>query len=706
MGRRTSTAMPTTPNTAACRRSVLSCVRCRKRKSKCDRQLPSCSQCVAVGEECRGFNSARGAAIPRSIVHHLENEIASLELKLAELGCDEAEIQQEIDRSEPSKENPSALATTAMTDGPSQVSSEMEIREQYDAVEQAMSRPTPNTHSRHRRTSSAQDATKERVIASAEIQSMINATLPVGPSLTDVVRRVRMGLTPSLVLSSEAKEQAQIKTPAQNRDSEPEVDVSILASLPSHVVHTLVRKYVQRMLPVHPFLYEPTIWEQLDRVLLKIPRAEGGESCSQTVRLDYDFLVIYLILSVSTTLGSAKVGQGARCMAFSEALFKEGIRHLSQTAAYPSDMAWIQVTLLILQYASINPKLGNVWILSGFAMRNCLELGLHREVSESMGLDPLTIDLRRRIFWAAYCMDRSICAALQRPLSIPDPAIDTSVMSVLEDRCITSHGLDHRGQATKKLAIRWIEYRQVQSTIIEVHFQSRLLDPQQTWQEWLAVTERRLWEWYQSDLPHDGWTEFALMHGLVMLHRPSSRAPLPSSTSMSTAFEAACSAAKSCRGQILSGYFPRPWLAAHHTFEMALVVLFCLRHNFEAIALRFSPNEIFEMTKLFTSNLLTISGQGWTEVSAYAAIYERLLSPLLDAIFTRSRPVSRAYTPEQETELARLLYPSPAHRQELRFADIGGASVTEDHFSFDAGIFDWDDDLLAHDTDSSPLLVF
>jgi hypothetical protein len=112
------------------------------------------------------------------------------------------------------------------------------------------------------------------------------------------------------------------------------------------------------------------------------------------------------------------------------------------------------------------------------------------------------------------------------------------------------------------------------------------------------------------------------------------------------------------------------------------------------------------MTKLFTSNLLTISSQGWTEVSEYAAIYERLLSPLLDAIFTRSRSVSTAHTPEQEAELARLLYPSPAHPQELRFADIGGAGVMEDLFSFGAGTFDWDDDLLANDTDSFPLMVF
>ncbi|KIW98097.1 uncharacterized protein Z519_01681 [Cladophialophora bantiana CBS 173.52] len=138
---------------------------------------------------------------------------------------------------------------------------------------------------------------------------------------------------------------------------------------------------------------------------------------------------------------------------------------------------------------------------------------------------------------------------------------------------------------------------------------------------------------------------------------------------------------------------------------MALVVLFCLRHNFEAIALQFSPNKIFEMTKLFTSNLLTISSQGWTEVLEYAAIYERLLGPPLDAIFTRSRPVSTAHTPEQEAELARLLYPSPARPQELRFVDIGDNGGTEDLFSFDAGIFDWDDDVVANDADSFPLLA-
>ena len=196
-------------------------------------------------------------------------------------------------------------------------------------------------------------------------------------------------------------------------------------------------------------------------------------------------------------------------------------------------------------------------------MRDCLQLSFYRDISESITLDPLEIDLRRRIFSAAYCMDRSICAALQRPLSIPDPAINAQLMSILPDGCITPLGLEDDGQPTKGLALRWIEYRQLQSHLTEVHFQGRPLEYGQSWEDWLAVMEQRLWQWYNSELPHDGWTEFVLFHGLVMLHRPSRRMPLPASASLFAAFQAATASARSCREQIVSPYFPRPWLAAH-----------------------------------------------------------------------------------------------------------------------------------------------
>jgi hypothetical protein len=552
------------------------------------------------------------------------------------------------------------------------------------------------------------NAAKESVIGSGELQAMISATIPMGPSLTDVVQRIRMGLTPSLIVSpSTTGIDLQSPDPTvalgrQHREEE-EVDASALDGIPRQIVYALVNKYVQRSLPVHPFLYEPTVWDQLNRVLRKLPQKEESEeeveaaqpSPTPTVKIDYDFLVIYLILATSVVLGSATAGHAARCLAFSESLFREGIRHLSKITPYPSDMAGIQVTLLILQYASVNPKMGNVWILSGLAMRDCLELGFHREVAD--GSDPLTVDLRRRIFWTAYYMDRSVCAALRRPFSIPDLAINAQLMSILPDRCITSTGLLEDGSPPAKgLALRWIQYRQLQSYIVEVHFQGRPLDDGQTWEDWLAVLEQRLLQWYHSDLVHDGWTEFVFFHGLVMLHRPSPRMPFPHAVSLSAAFEAGSASAQSCREQILSGYFPRPFLAGNHMFATALVILFCLRYNYDNIAAKYSAPQIFELTKLFTSNLLAISAQGWSEIAEYAGIYERFLAPLLDSILTRDNPVANVYTPEQDAELLRLLYTGPIHPKELRFTGLAEANNEADLSFFDAAIYSQDDALLGN----------
>lgn len=54
---------------------------------KCDRRLPSCTQCTTARTACTGFSvTASTADIPRSVVRHLEYEIARLETELAQGG--------------------------------------------------------------------------------------------------------------------------------------------------------------------------------------------------------------------------------------------------------------------------------------------------------------------------------------------------------------------------------------------------------------------------------------------------------------------------------------------------------------------------------------------------------------------------------------------------------------------------------------------
>ncbi|CZR68185.1 uncharacterized protein PAC_18084 [Phialocephala subalpina] len=628
----------------------------------CDRLVPVCSRCQAAGSACTAFNPRGETEIPRSVVHFLEHEIARLE--------------KELNGDGPAKDVPqhsSPLPETRLD------------------FEHGRRRTLPDVQLvQATLASEGKDAMRRAIVGSVEIQSMIGATMPAGTCLTDMLSSVRMGLTPSYTPSSPTIPEA---TPVQcSVTSKPEdqefVDVSILVQLPGHVVNSLVKKYVQRILPIYPFLHEPSIWRHVERAVQKLPAQQIGQT-SLLVRPDYDFLITYLILAISATLGSANSGHEARCMALSGSLFSEGVQHLSSKAPFPNDLAEIQSTLLIIQYALINPKYANVWVLSGVVMRSCLDLGLHREVSKDAGLDSLTVDMRRQVFWVAYCMDRSICSALQRPLSIPDPTINTLFPALP----VTQSG-EPRPDPAKALALRQIQFSKLQSNIIEVHFQDKQLDEGQTWGGWLVATDQSLRDWYEVLPPDEDpvWSELAFSQGLTNLYRPSPRVPFPSQKSLIVAFEAACGSAHIYQQHIKSGFFRRPWLAAHNTFSSAMVALFCLRYGYEAICERWNAGEIFQMTKLFTMNLLTLSSQGWSEISKYAGTYERLLGPLLDSVFTKNSSPSKSFGPAQDAELARLIYPGPAHLEKLRF---GNARVALDEAfqGFDASMFNWDEDL-------------
>lgn len=364
-----------------CRRSVLSCARCRRRKIKCDRAIP-CGQCIAAKTECTGYSSKdQDPTIPRSIVQHLESEIAKVEGELARNGNLEAMNASDI---------LAGMPTQNGNAGNSHGLPALELSRVEEDVPPLSAISDSSTFMAPER-----DSGREQAMNCDELQAAIFAILPSGPGITDLIARVRMSLTPSTAMASDSPKEARRKSFSRASN---EVSCVMLKSIPTNILRSLIKKYMTKVYPIYPVLHAPTLWSQLDsviRTLQDLPDRHRGIAPS------YDFLIIYLMLSISATLGSAKTGHEAKHMVFSGSLFEEGIQHLSSDAQIPSDLAGIQATLLVLQYASINPRLANVWMLSGAAMRAILELGLHREAPNAIAFDDLTLDLRRRVFWTA-----------------------------------------------------------------------------------------------------------------------------------------------------------------------------------------------------------------------------------------------------------------------------------------------------------------
>ncbi|KAI7905966.1 fungal-specific transcription factor domain-containing protein [Cokeromyces recurvatus] len=74
------------------------------------------------------------------------------------------------------------------------------------------------------------------------------------------------------------------------------------------------------------------------------------------------------------------------------------------------------------------------WIYSGMAFRMCLELGLNMDTPHSRGcLSEDSIELRRRIFWTCYCLDKFQSVEWERLWSIPSSLAKTALPKVLPD---------------------------------------------------------------------------------------------------------------------------------------------------------------------------------------------------------------------------------------------------------------------------------
>lgn len=119
----------------------------------------------------------------------------------------------------------------------------------------------------------------------------------------------------------------------------------------------------------------------------------------------------------------------------------------SYTASYdPDTMAGIELSLLVLQFATLNPSRMNAWYLSNLVTRACASLGLNRETiaaevdpdlsseQEELRIDPLLSSVLnetcqneslrgQRLFWTSYAYDRILAFTSGRPQSFDDAAV-------------------------------------------------------------------------------------------------------------------------------------------------------------------------------------------------------------------------------------------------------------------------------------------
>lgn len=98
------------------------------------------------------------------------------------------------------------------------------------------------------------------------------------------------------------------------------------------------------------------------------------------------------------------------------------------------DIRSVQTLLLHAVYCLRAPRGLSAWTHVGLAIRISIELGLHRRTRSERPC--LASEIRKRIFWSCYCLDRQVSIILGRPFAISDRDIDVEVKQMLESKSL------------------------------------------------------------------------------------------------------------------------------------------------------------------------------------------------------------------------------------------------------------------------------
>ncbi|OAP55799.1 hypothetical protein AYL99_09951 [Fonsecaea erecta] len=370
-------------------RSAVACQRCKGRKQRCDNEFPSCSNCLSAGEPC---SYGVKQVYPSEYVRSLENHIAHLEQSLTS-------VDPKLAADHLANMNNDAAAPR---------SSRVSVEPQ------------------------AQDEREENSEPSLELGVGFVALSPnsyLGTSSGfQLAKLVKSAMNVPALVSTPTRE-SRLRTDriaaSENSTQQPGSDTPVFAEMPTDEMgEELTSTYLLKVYPKHPFLSKNRV-HALNRDRASLMAAHQSQSKEARLsRLDYAILHLvyaigarYLQLADDNSYPSPESHYAA---ALTEIDIISDVRSLEN----------LEAMLLLSIYQLRSPTGPGVWWMIGTTMRHCLDGGLHRKTNN---LSNLLDQRRKRIFWTAYMLERSVARTVGRPYSVSDRDIDVALPANIED---------------------------------------------------------------------------------------------------------------------------------------------------------------------------------------------------------------------------------------------------------------------------------
>ncbi|EME42732.1 hypothetical protein DOTSEDRAFT_155716 [Dothistroma septosporum NZE10] len=223
-----------------------------------------------------------------------------------------------------------------------------------------------------------------------------------------------------------------------------------LGTLPPHeTAQANAISYFKTWHPVLPFLSGPDFLQELE-ALYQDPRTSSAPCTIPVNRRRLCYIVIFqCVLSI---------GSHAQAAGGSDVPSRSSLLSIAALLATRRDTLTIQTILAAQLYCVSTMALRTASSLGGVLTKLLYHAGLHRCPYRYPQLSNEVRELRKRILWSSYALDRYVCQALGVPVSLSDAEIDVCVPgkreihTVAQERTGATRADDELSEKTKEAA--------------------------------------------------------------------------------------------------------------------------------------------------------------------------------------------------------------------------------------------------------------
>ncbi|KAF2223162.1 fungal-specific transcription factor domain-containing protein [Elsinoe ampelina] len=389
------------------------------------------------------------------------------------------------------------------------------------------------------------------------------------------------------------------------------------------LVHLLYQLYCLKVQPMYPALHEPTLAADIEA-------AQSGNADP------FQHFVTRMMIAISLQKMDTQYA------GLADSYYLAALKYM-EAVVKRMDLRTLQAFALVAEYSLLTPTRTAIYYVVGIAVRLVQALGIHEEASITRGeggrpLNPLEVDMRRRLFWCIFTMEAGLAHALGRPVSLAmgREQFDVNFFYMCDDYYITREGPPPQGAPI--ILKKWIAQHFFTMRLLQLEIRRKLYlrkrpSPKDDQDPWFTDMLRRMDEWRDKAPDNDqgigldkAWFIGRYNTMIAFLYRPSPQIPKPSLTGAIKCFDAAKYNIFMTREQIKRKNVDLTWIFTQAIFMAINTMLWSL--SYEQVRKQNPRHEVEQILQTGMQNIL-IAVDRWPGVASAHALYIHIIEAIL-----------------------------------------------------------------------------